>query len=246
MPPDCSIKIGLVNDIHYDGGAPAMNRLYEAVASLNQGGAAALVVMGDLVDASGESSARRLLREVAALCEGFRGPVYYMPGNHDLDHLSKEQFAAALGSPGGSPRFRFELGGYRIVCLDGNFSPDGTAYGRGNFRWQEAFVPDSELDWLRAQLASSLLPVVVLSHQRIDVPGTHAVRNVPAVLEILSLSGKVRAVFQGHQHGEDLRRIEGTAFYTLAAHKDGAGPAAAILDPRGVRLARTFGALEPA
>ena len=246
MTREKPIRIGLLTDIHYDGGGPAMNRLYEAVGTLNAGQADALVVMGDLVNSTSEQQAKRRLREVSALCDSFKGPAWYLHGNHDLDFLSKPQFYNAIGRAGDPSHFHFELGGYGIIGIDANFSPDGTAYERGNFQWPEAAVAEPELDWLRGRLAASLLPVVVISHQRIDKACRHAVRNYAEVRETLSLSGKVQAVIQGHNHEDDLTRHEGTVFYTLSAHADDAGPAVLQLDAGGVRLLRDFHPLEKA
>jgi UDP-2,3-diacylglucosamine pyrophosphatase LpxH len=239
-------RIGLLTDLHYDGSAPAMNRLYESVSLLNQSGAGELLVMGDLVNGKSEFSTRRLLREVAALCETFKGPIRYMHGNHDLDHISKAEFYHALDQTDGVSRFHFETGGYTIICMDGNFSPDGSEYDRGNFQWEESFVPDEELDWLRSRLAASLLPVVLVCHQRIDCDGKYAVRNAAAVREVITLSGKVKAVFQGHRHEDDLKQIDGTSYYTLGAHTDEAGPAVVTLHDKGVRLIRDFRPMEEA
>jgi predicted phosphodiesterase len=233
-------RIGLLTDIHYDGGAKAMNRLYEAVFALNADGVDAMVVMGDLIDGNSELHTKRLLREVSALCDTFSGPIHFMHGNHDLDHLSKAQFYNALGRVGDPSRFHFELGGYGFVCIDGNFSPGGTEYNCGNFQWQEAAVPGEQLDWLRGCLAASLLPAVVICHQRIDKECLHALRNHAEVRDMVSLSGKVKAVFQGHNHEDDLLQIDGTPYYTLGAHKDNAGPAVLQLDPKGIRLIRDF------
>ena len=246
MPNPQLLKIGLLTDIHYDGGAKAMNRLYEAVTTLNAGGVDAMVVMGDLVNGNSELHATRLLREVSALCDAFKGSIRFMHGNHDLDHLSKAQFYNAIGRAGDPSRFHFELGGYNFICIDGNFSPDGEAYDHGNFEWQKSFVPAEELDWFRGRLAASLLPVVVISHQRIDVDSQFAVTNHAAVLETIGLSGKVKAVFQGHNHLDDLQKIEGTPYYTLSAHVDDAGPAVINLDASGVRLLRDFQPMEMA
>jgi len=231
-------RIGLLTDLHYDGSAPAMNRLYEAVTRINQSGAGTLLVMGDLVNAGSAFTARRLLREVEALCGMFRGPIRYMPGNHDLDHLSKRAFYEALGRDGDVPRFHFEFGGYTFICIDANFSPGGREYDSGNFDWRESVVPEEELGWLQLRIASSPLPVIVVSHQRVDCAGTHSVENAEAVRNIIGPSGKVKAVFQGHRHEDDLKQIGGTAYYTLGAHVDAAGPAVALLDGRGVRLVR--------
>jgi alkaline phosphatase len=246
MQPVQQLKIGLLNDLHYDGGVEAMNHLYDSVALLNRGGALRLVVMGDLIDAGSESRALRLLREVSALCDAFRGPVHYMPGNHDLDHISKVQFYEALGRSGEAPHFRFAQGGLEFVCIDGNFSPDGSEYDRGNFIWQDACVPPSQLAWIKEQLAASAAPVIVFSHQRIDKDCTHAIKNHAAVRDLLQFSGKVKAVFQGHQHEDDLQEVDGIAYYTLGAHIDDAGPAMVLIDARGMRLIRDFQPAEPA
>jgi UDP-2,3-diacylglucosamine pyrophosphatase LpxH len=246
MPKAQKTRIGLLTDLHYDGSAPAMNRLYEAVAALNLCEAGELLVMGDLVNGKSALNTKRLLREVAALCESFKGPIHYMPGNHDLDHISKAEFYSAIGQTGKPSRFHFEFSGYTLICIDGNYSPDGSEYDRGNFQWQESFVPEEELEWLRSRLAASLLPVVVISHQRIDCASKYSVKNDAAVREVISLSGKVKAVFQGHRHEDDLKQIDGTSYYTLGAHVDEAGPAVVTLDGKGVRLARDFRPVEEA
>lgn len=238
------LKIGILNDLHYDGGVDAMNRLYEAVAMLNQGNIEFLVVLGDLIESGSEIHARRLLREVSALCDAFHGPVYFMPGNHDLDHLSKAQFYDALGRTDERPTFRFLQEGVEFIAIDGNFSPDGTEYDSGNFEWGKSCVPDEQLAWLKDQLDAAQSPVVLFSHQRIDVPGDFSVQNHDAVRDVIRQSGKVKAVFQGHQHADDMRQIDGTAYYTLAAHKEGAGPAVAIIDAKAIRLARDFSPME--
>lgn len=240
-----SSRVGLLTDVHYIGDAEDMNRLYEAVAILNREKVDLLVVMGDLIEASDERSAKRLLGEAASLCEHFEGPIHFMIGNHDLDHLSKAQFYNAIDRFGERPHFCFDQGGYNFICLDGSFSPDGTEYEQGNFQWQEAYIPEEQLDWLRGRLAASLLPIVILSHQRIDEPSEYSVVNDAAVCKVLQDSGKVRAVFQGHRHKEDFRELGSTSFYTLGAHKNRAGPAVVEFDEHGLRLIRDFHSLEP-
>ena len=217
-----------------------MNRLYESVAMLNQGGTETLIILGDLLDSTGEGNALRLLREVAALCDSFKGSVRYMPGNHDLDHLSKTQFFTALGHPADSSTCSFKQGDVELICIDGNFSPNGTEYDHGNFDWKESFIPDEQLEWLETQLVAASQPAVILTHQRLDIPGMYSVRNHEAVQQVLRKSGKVAAVFQGHQHADDFRQIEGIAYYTLSAHKDDAGPALVHFDSKGIRLVRDF------
>ena len=245
MPIAPQLKIGLMNDLHYDGSVQALNRLYESVTALNQGGTELLVVLGDLLDSDGEGNALRLLREVSALCDAFKGTVRYMPGNHDLDHLSKEQFFSALGQPVDSAAFAFKHGGVDLICMDGNFSPNGSEYDHGNFDWKESFVPAEQLTWLKTRLTAANRPVIILTHQRLDIAGVHSVRNHEAVQQVIRQSGKVAAVFQGHQHADDLRQMEDTTYYTLSAHKDDAGPALVHINEKGVRLVRDFRVAEP-
>jgi len=240
------LTVGLLNDLHYDGSVQALNRLYESVAALNQGDIELLVILGDLIDSSSEMNAKRLLREVSALCDSFQGRVRYMPGNHDLDYLSKAQFYDALGCTDAASRFQFRQDGIVFICIDGNFSPDGSEYDQGNFDWKAAYVPDDQLVWLENKLAAAESPVVIFSHQRIDIPGEFSIQNHVAVRDVIRLSGKVKAVFQGHQHADDLQQIDGTAYYTLSAHKDEAGPATLNIDSRGIRLSRDFHPFEMA
>ncbi|MDF7799733.1 metallophosphoesterase [Pontiellaceae bacterium B1224] len=239
-------RVGLITDIHYDGSAIALNRLYEKISALNTGHVETLVVMGDVVNGANISHTKRMLREVSALCDSFKGTVHFMHGNHDLDYLSKAEFYTALGCAGNPSRFHFEAGGYNFICIDGNFSPDGTAYCAGNFNWQESYIAEEQLDWLRGQLAASLLPVIILSHQRIDKETQFAVRNYDQVRNMITLSDKVKAVFQGHNHEDDLLQVDGATYYTLSAHVDDAGPAVLELTSKGVRLLRDFQPLETA
>jgi 3',5'-cyclic AMP phosphodiesterase CpdA len=234
------VRVGLVNDLHYDGGVQALNRLYESVAVLNQGGIESLVILGDLIESSNMANALRLLREVSALCDAFHGTVHYLPGNHDLDSISKAQFYNTLGCAGDTSTCRFQSHHVECICIDGNFSPDGTGYDAGNFEWNLSYVPDEQLAWLQTQLESAAAPVLLFSHQRIDIPGDFSVQNHADVRDVIKSSGKVKAVFQGHQHADDIQQIDGTAYYTLSAHKDDAGPAVVNIDEHGVLLARDF------
>ncbi|MBN2702900.1 MAG: metallophosphoesterase [Pontiellaceae bacterium] len=219
-----SHKIGLLSDLHYDGSAAARARLCKTVEALNAQGAEGLLVLGDLVDGADAEQSVTRLNEVAELCGRFAGPVYYLHGNHDLEYLSKAEFYRALGREGAASRFIFTCGGYRFIVLDACFSPNGQAYERGNFEWQRCFVPPEELAWLAEQLAESELPVILAVHQRIDASCTHAVQNDEAVRAVISEAGNVAAVFQGHNHLSDRRKIEKTTYYAVAAQVDRALP----------------------
>jgi alkaline phosphatase len=107
--------------------------------------------------------------------------------------------------------------------LDSCFRSDGQPYGRKNSHWTDANLPQAELDWLREDLKQTQLQTLVFAHQRLDVTEKHSVKNAPEVRRILEQSGKVRAVFQGHSHRNDLQDLGGIHYCTLAAMIEGSG-----------------------
>ena len=84
-------------------------------------------------------------------------------------------------------------------------------------------MPAAQLAWLRGELAASAEPVVVLAHQRLDGTGDVYVTNSLAVREALEASGKVLAVFQGHDHAGARSMLGGIHYYTLKAIVEGSG-----------------------
>lgn len=230
------LRFGLVTDLHYADREPAGKRFYreslskarEAVERLNAERLSFLGVLGDVKDmAPGEPEARTLshLAAIDGELRRFAGPVRYVLGNHDMDNLSKAQALAVLNPGGAGDRgyLAFSEGGVRFVVLDACFGRDGKPYDRGRFDWRDTFVPAAELLWLEAELGSAREPVIVLAHQRLDGNGDPYVKNSDAVRAILEASGKVLAVFQGHDHAGGHRRVGGIHYYTLRAVVDGGG-----------------------
>lgn len=232
-----ALRFGLVTDLHYADREPATTRFYreslpkarEAVERLNRERLSFLGVLGDVKDmASGEPEARTLGHLVAIEAElrRFSGPVHYVLGNHDMDNLSKTQALFVLRNPGGSTEHgyhAFSRGGVRFIVLDACFGADGMPYDHGRFDWRDTFVPAAELAWLDAELGAAREPVIVFAHQRLDGSGDAYVKNSAAVRAALEASGKVLAVFQGHDHPGGHRRIGGIHYYTLKALVEGSG-----------------------
>ena len=131
------------------------------------------------------------------------------------------------------------------VILDACFRRDGKPYGNRNYDWKDTAIPRDEIRWLEKDLAKSKKPVVVFAHQRLDVVNAHGVKNSPAVRKVLEASGRVLAVFQGHNHVNELKWIREIPYLTLAAAVEGAGVengAHAIVDlhPDGVLKIQGF------
>jgi hypothetical protein len=232
-------RFGMFTDMHYADAPPAGNprryyrqsldRTREAVAALRGQGPDFLVVLGDMKDmVSGEPDTKTLAYLVAieAEIQQFHGPIYHALGNHDMDNLSKQQVLAHISNTGINPArayYAFSRGGIRFITLDACCIKDGRDYDHNNFDWREAYVPEPQLNFLRAELKASREPVIVFSHQRLDGSTDECVRNSAEVRAILESSGKVLAAFHGHDHKGGYRVVNGIHYYTLIAVVEGSG-----------------------
>ena len=232
------LRFGLITDLHYADKPPAGSRHYretpaklaEAADRFRQAQPNFVVELGDLIDAADSvevelSYLDRINRDFSAIAE----QRYYVLGNHCVDTLTKQEFLDRVGQARSFDSF--DASGYHFILLDSCFRGDGEPYGRKNFEWTDANIPAFELDWLRNDLAGTSKPTILFAHQRLDDPGPHGVRNAAEVREILEASGKVRVVFQGHSHQNDLREIGGIPYCTLVAMVEGSG-----LDQSGYAL----------
>ena len=212
----------MMADLHYAGSAEEEWRLRAALEEGRARGAERVVALGDLVCAECSREALRRLEEVRGIFSASGMDSLLLPGNHDLDWLSKADFYAATGRDESEVRGGFRFSGTEFVVVDANFSPGGRAYERGNFVWEEAELPAKELRRLEGRLREASAPVAVLSHQNLDAPRLHAVRNATETFDVLKRSGKVCALFQGHRHlaSEEVRA--GIRCVTLGAFRDGA------------------------
>ena len=224
------LRIGLVTDLHYADKAPAGTRHYretltkleEAAQKFKQDKATMLVELGDLIDAADSVDLEqkyliRINREFSKICKD----RHYVLGNHCVDTLKKEEFLGRVEQK--KSYYSFERGHIHFVVLDSCFRSDGEPYGRKNFKWTDANVPEAELEWLKSDLKASRKPVIVFAHQRLDVSNNHGVKNNADVRKILESSGKVLAVMQGHSHQNDLKEIRGIHYCTLVAMVEGSG-----------------------
>lgn len=226
-----ALRAGLVADVHYADKdrhgsryyRHSLDKLGEAVKRFNQDPPDFAVHLGDYIDRV-ESVEREVthLRTIDRVFAQIRCERHYVLGNHCVDTLYKEEFIENSGAR--APHYAFDAGPAHFIVLDSCFRSDGQPYGRHNFHWTDANIPADQLDWLRADLAATEKPAIVLAHQRLDGEGNHHVNNAAAVREILADSGKVVAVFQGHSHRNDYDQRDGIHYCTLVAMVEGEGP----------------------
>lgn len=229
-------RFGIVTDSHYANRnysnrfcSESLDKMTECVELMNKQEVDFLIEIGDFKDQDAppvEENTISYLQAVEAIFRQFRGSIYHVLGNHDMDSISKSQFLTNIKNTGIAPNatyYSFDLNGLHIVVLDGNYSSDGTDYDHGNFDWTDANIPASELGWLKQDLASVDGPAIIFIHQLLDGTGSHYVNNAADVRQILEASGKVLAVFQGHYHSGAYSQIQGIHYYTLKAMVEGSG-----------------------
>jgi len=237
------VRIGIVTDVHvHDTNSPAESkvmvnfaeRLGAFVDALNSWPADAAIQLGDLVNGAwvmgasiGDTS--RIGGMLDAALTAFADlecPLYHVLGNHDMYDLSKPEVLSALGLEIGF--YSFDLGGYHFVILDAEFNPDETDYDHVFMR-TKGMIPAVELDWLVADLAATELPTIVCVHQPLDaefeaIAGGPPIVNHVDVQQLLSSSGVVIAVLQGHDHENRYTEIDGIHYVTFDAMVDHTEP----------------------
>lgn len=233
------IRIGMLSDVHYADREPAGDRFYnqslgkvkEAIDLMNREKVDFVIELGDFKDQDAlpnEARTLNYLETIEEVYQQFKGPTYHVLGNHDMDGISKEQFLNRVVNTGiavSESYYSFSQNGFHFVILDGNFTKDGTAYDHGNFKWDNAFIPKHQVDWLKNDLAVNDLPVIVFIHQMLDDSKSLAqsVQNAPEVRQVLEQSSKVVCVFQGHVHEERYSVINDIHYYSLSAVVDHQG-----------------------
>jgi len=233
------IRFGMISDVHDADREPAGTRFYrqsltkvqEAIDRMNQEKLDFAIELGDFKDQDAvpnEANTLKYLTDIESVFQKFKGPTYHVLGNHDTDGISKQQFLERVentGIPKTKSYYSFNQKGIHFVILDGDFTKEGKAYDHGNFSWDDSFIPESQINWLKADLKENSLPVVVFVHQMLghwrDVK--LEVQNAAAVRQILEQSGKVLCVFQGHVHEESYNLINGIPYYSVNAVVDGDG-----------------------
>ncbi len=231
------LRFGWVTDIHYALAKPRENKYYtesltklkEAIDLYRMSDLDFVIELGDFVDENKipvfEKSLQYLHSVEAEFCK-YEGDRYHVLGNHDMNSLSKSDFLNAIENTGISNEhsfYSFQKNGFKCIVLDACYRSDGVVYDKGNFEWTDTIIPDAQLKWLKEELNKSNSPILIFVHQLLDGKGDLYVNNSVQVREILEESGKVFAVFQGHQHKGQYNKINNIHYITEKALVDGSG-----------------------
>ncbi len=246
------LQFGVVTDIHaHDIDSPLegkmmakyQQRLSGFVDAMNAWPADFVIELGDFVNGwvvlgtppGDPERIPDILAQANAVFTRFDGPAYHVIGNHDLYNLSKQQYMSILGMD--RTYYSFDIRGFHFVVLDVQFDQLGHDLSY-TFTGVRGLVPQEEMEWLRGDLAATDKPTIVCVHQMLDTTPTAAgwtlVQNAVEVRALLASSGKVIAVFQGHDHQNRYSLVNKIYYITFAAFVDQGTPptwACVTLDP---------------
>lgn len=192
------LRFGIVTDVHKDLMPDADKRLETFIEKAIEREADFIIQMGDFCMAEPKN------KDFLKTWNAFKCPKYHILGNHDMDRQSKQQMLDFWEMP--KTYYSYDFKGTHFIVLDANFLyQDGkyTDYERGNFYVDSSlrtFINDEQIEWFKADLEATKLPVVVFSHQSL----WHyqwGVKNRLSLQKILEAhKEKVICCFNGHNH----------------------------------------------
>ena len=216
-----------VTDLHYtdlhdgvDGRQHDLSLMKLKEAVENTAGCDFIMNLGDTADGfAGHRPQTELLLEVRDVLRGTGLPVYSIIGNHDTT-MKKEDFYPYLDMP--DRYYAFDCGCYRCIVLDACLNDVGEPLPKKEIQWDDCWIDPGQIAWLRRELEQAAGEVLIFTHvpfmlEEKNIENPHLIRNRDALMQILSQSGKVRAVFSGHYHDGCFGIYGGIPYITFAA-----------------------------
>jgi 3',5'-cyclic-AMP phosphodiesterase len=221
------LTIGMVSDLHFGPEARWAGKLRKLTHQAGHLAQAFVRAMNDEVrpdlvvnlgdDIEDESRETDLARygECQAILRAVRAPLVNVAGNHDLVNLNRQDLNR-FWQRSGPLYYSFDVRGWHLVVLHTIERAD-----------VEVRLPDTQMDWLRADLAAAREPTVVLMHHSASEqemedsrwwPGrAHLalVKERAELRRVFEESRRVRAVFNGHLHWNHLDFIAGIPYVTV-------------------------------
>jgi 3',5'-cyclic AMP phosphodiesterase CpdA len=249
------LTLGIVSDLHFGPEARHEGKLRKLTAHAGELTRAFVREMNDVVkpdlvvnlgdDIEDESREKDLERygECQAILRSATAPLVNVAGNHDLVHMNRADLGA-IWERTGPLYYSFDAGGdegFHFVVLH--------TIEAGPL----VHVPETQLEWLRDDLADATLPVVVLMHhsaseQDLDDsrwfhgrPEYALVRERAVIRRIFEDHKQVRLVLNGHLHRNHCDVIRGIPYVTvqsLTENLDEDAPGRAAAAHAIVRLSR--------
>jgi len=221
------LTIGFVTDLHFGPAAyhdGKLRKLTHHAAELTRGVVCAmneairpdlLVNLGDDIEDESREADLARYTECQDILRTADAELINVAGNHDTIHLHRDDLAR-IWRHEGQLFYSLDRCGFHLVVLHTLERKD-----------IEVRIPQAQLEWLKADLARTSLPTVVLMHHPAgeqDLSDSFwfkgaahlaLVKERAELRQILEESGKVRVAFNGHVHRNHLEVIRGIAYVTI-------------------------------
>ena len=214
------MKFAVFTDLHYDSIHDGDRRVGELINSVKKENVDFAIELGDLCHPTDDN------KHIIIQLKELGVPCFFSVGNHNSDAYPIEVVLKFLGIENGY--YSFVFGNVKFIVLDANYikTQNGSEpYYRRNYdKTTEAYpyVPQQEIEWLRNEIKEDEFYYVIFSHQSFSNDfmnrGISNREEVRAILEQRNINEKkVLFCMNGHDHGDDVKVINGIHYYTVNA-----------------------------
>jgi 3',5'-cyclic AMP phosphodiesterase CpdA len=212
------LKFAVFTDLHYDVIHDGDRRIQEFIDSVQRENVDFIIELGDLCNPTKKN------QQILDRLRGTGIPCYFQLGNHNADYYPLDVTLKFFDIDKGYYSFVFE--NIKFIILDANYIKTPTGYIPFNMRNYHGcingcpFIPPEEMEWLSKELADEQYHYVILSHQSLSNDfkqrGIANREEVRAILEQNNhRSNNVLLCMNGHDHGDDVKIINGIYYYTV-------------------------------
>lgn len=187
-----------------------------------------LICLGDLVDCEDDEAEQKiLLNDIQKAVSGNGIPFYLCLGNHDVTAYSYKEIMKKFTPDSQQEYYSFDRENIHFVVLDTNYNKFGEHYTKESMCWDELYVDEKQLQWLRNDLSQAMYPTIICTHGNLDdrenggILDPHTVKNHKEVQAVINKCEKVRLVLQGHYHCGNIGWQNGILYLTIPALVDG-------------------------
>jgi calcineurin-like phosphoesterase family protein len=212
------MKFAVFTDLHYDVIHDGDRRISEFINSVKENGIDFVIELGDLCHPKAENDYLiTSLKELGIQC-------FFQIGNHDSGAFSNDVVLKFFDIK--NNYYSFVYGSVKFIVLDANYikTPNGSLpFSKRNYektRGEYPYIPQEEIEWLKNELIEEQFYYVILSHQSLSNDfmqrGISNRKEIRDILEERNQKGKkVLLCMNGHDHGDDVKAINGIHYYTL-------------------------------
>lgn len=201
--PVSIVRFGMMTDVHKDIMHDADQRLGSFIREMTAVQPDFIIQLGDFCQPVAKN------REFVDIWNSYPGAKYHVLGNHDMDGgFSRDSTVSFYRSPG--RYYSFDRDGFHFVVLDANDVNPSPGRQPGYSK----HIGKEQQDWLKKNLDGSKFPAIIFSHQPLNsgLDNSREILDLLKEVNVINPAGKVIACFNGHDHADQVKQINGIWF----------------------------------